>query len=286
MDAATKSYCILGNPVGHSLSPVMHNAAFKAMEINSVYTAHSVNEPDLEKAVNGIRALGVSGASVTIPFKEKIVPYLDQVTDIARMIGSVNTLFWDNDKLTGTNTDAIGFYKALSGTIAVKNRAVALFGSGGSARAVLFGSAYFGDPKKIYILARNEKKALELKQNAETVFNGVGKTVRIELVPMQSWKDIMKEIDIIVNTTPVGMVPDIRSSILKKEEIPEGVTVMDLVYRPHRTKLLLNAAARECNVVYGIDMLLYQGAEQFRLWTGKKPPLEVMKRALKKAIEG
>lgn len=286
MDAGTKSYCIIGNPVGHSFSPVMHNAAFRALSLNAVYIAHSVNQDDLEKALGGIRALGYSGASVTIPFKEKIIPFLDQLTDIARDIGSVNTLFWKDGKLTGDNTDAPGFYKALSAAVAVKKKNIAVFGSGGSARAVLFGLAYYGDPDRIFIVARNADRASDLKRNAETVFSRESRALRIETVPPAAWKDIAGETDIIVNTTPVGMVPDSRSSVLAKDDIPEDAMVMDLVYRPHRTALITNALARNCKVAYGIDMLLYQGAEQFKIWTGKKAPLEVMKRALQKAVKG
>lgn len=285
MDGATKTYCIIGNHVGRSFSPLMHNAAFKASGINAVYTAHTVAENDLEKAVNGIRALGIAGASVTIPYKEKIVPFLDEITDISRSIGSVNTLFWKEGKLTGDNTDATGFFKALSAAVVVKNKTAAIFGSGGSARAVLFGLSHCGMPKKIFIFARNGQKASELKKETELSMMNSGRSVLIETADLSSWKDVMEGVDIIVNTTPVGMAPDARSSILKKEEIPEGISVMDIVYRPHRTALLSNALARGCDVVYGIDMLLNQGAEQFRIWTGKKAPIETMKRALQKAIK-
>lgn len=281
MDASTRSYCIIGNPVSHSFSPSMHNAAFRARNIDAVYTAFQVRKDGLKDAVRGIRALGISGASVTIPFKEKIIPFLDRVTDIAKKVGSVNTVYMEDGKLVGTNTDARGFYRALTASVSVEEKNIALFGSGGSARAVLFGLFCYGKPGTVFLVARNRKKAKELRRHLILSLGAPG--FHVQLMTKEEWllkgKD---ETDIIVNTTSVGMME--KASILSKEEIPEGIAVMDIVYRPHKTVLLKNAAARNCRVVYGADMLLLQGAMQFELWTGKKAPLDVMRKALLKKI--
>jgi shikimate dehydrogenase len=281
MDSSTRTYCILGEPVSHSLSPVIQNAAFRALNLNSVYTAFEVAPKDLKSAVEGIRALGVSGASVTIPHKEKIIRHLDHLTDIAKKIGSVNTIFLKNGKLVGTNTDAPGFYQALSHTVSVEEKNIALFGSGGAARAVLFGLFYYGKPGSVSLVARNLKKAGELRWHLVRSLGAAG--LHVQVMTREEWLEQKEDTDIIINTTSVGMT-DARASILSKKEMPEGITVMDIVYRPHRTLLLRNALSRNCRVVYGIEMLLRQGAEQFALWTGKKAPLEVMRKALKKEI--
>lgn len=284
IDALTKVYCIIGNPVKHSFSPAMHNAAFKKEGINAVYVAFEVTE--LEMAVRGIKALGICGASVTIPHKINIIPCLDEVSEIARMIGSVNTLVNKEGKIFGTNTDAEGFYKALSLKTEVNNKNIALFGAGGAGRAILFALFYYAKPAKVFLLDTDKEKQKSLKENIDREFlSGKHKTeIKLETIEKDAWSKIKDKVDIIINATPIGMEPDYNFSILTLEEIPHGCTVMDIVYHPHKTRLLQYAEERKCRIVYGIDMLLYQGVLQFELWTGRKAPIEVMRRALEEKV--
>jgi shikimate dehydrogenase len=283
IDSQTQLYCIIGSPVRHSFSPNIHNAAFQALGLNAVYTAFDVS--DLESAVRGIRALGIAGASVTIPHKVDVIPYLDEVSDIAKMIGSVNTIVNDQGRLTGTNTDAFGFYQALTEKTDITDKTIAVFGAGGSGKAICFSLFYHGGPGMVYIVGSKSGRKEALRDRIRTAFSETKKADgKIESVERENWKDIQSRADIIINATPLGMDPDIGTSPLTPDEIPEGKVVMDIVYNPGETLLLKHAAKKGCKLVHGIDMLLYQGAKQFELWTGKPAPVSVMRDALNKAV--
>jgi shikimate dehydrogenase len=280
IDAATKLYCIIGNPIKHSFSPAIHNAAFQKLGINAVYTAFEVS--DLRNAIAGIKALGISGASVTIPHKVAIIPFLDEVSDIAGMIGSVNTIVNNNGKLAGANTDAYGFYHSLSLETIVDEKTIAVIGSGGSARAACFALFYYARPKKLIILARNASSREEIKNNLLQKFPGLD-TSQIETADISIWKIWKDKIDIVVNTTPIGMKPDVNSSPLDLESMPENRIAMDLIYNPAETLFLKRAKDKKCVAISGIEMLLHQGIQQFEIWTEEKAPVEVMRKALKKS---
>jgi shikimate dehydrogenase len=301
INTGTRLYCIIGNPVKHSFSPALHNAAFEALGINAIYTAFEVS--DLSGAMAGFRALGIAGASVTIPHKIAVMPFLDSVSEIAGITGAVNTIINNNGKLEGTNTDAIGLFKALRNHTEIDGKTIAVLGSGGSARAACFALLYYALPHKVIILARNRNTREELKAQ---LIKGIlpvkeYKEDCLETRSISDWEKIKNSVDIIINTTPVGMVHNTTpvgmveiptpvgmapndESILNKDQIPEDIVVMDIVYRPHKTKLLQYASEKGCRVVFGIEMLLYQGVEQFALWTGLEAPIPVMKEALRTAI--
>ncbi len=281
IDSSTRVFCIIGNPVRQSFSPAMHNAAFINKGINAVYTAFEVQ--DLAAAVKGIRALGIAGASVTIPYKVDIIPMIDRVTDIASMIGSVNTLIVKDGILTGDNTDAAGFYSAISSRTDIKGKRIALFGAGGAGRAILFSLFYYSEPAAVFLLDSDKKKGKDLRNN---IHDSIGAASPIEPLEIKDWKSVRDSLDIIINATPVGMEPDAESSVIPEPEITESCVLMDIVYHPHETALIRSAKRRGCRVVYGADMLLYQGALQFELWTGQKASLEVMKKALEEKIYG
>ncbi len=284
IDASTKVFCIIGNPVRHSFSPALHNAAFQKAGLNAVYTAFEVF--NVEDALKGMKAMGISGASVTIPHKMSVIPYIDEVTDIAGMIGSVNTLIMKDNKIKGDNTDAPGFFRALSEKTKADNKTIAVFGAGGAGRAILFALFYYSSPSKVYILDTDAKRREGLKENICRGFKQKKdfETGKVEAIANEKWGDIKGSIDIIIHATPMGMEPDNNSSVLTEDDIPEGRVLMDIVYHPHETKLIQNAKRKKCRIVYGIDMLLYQGALQFELWTGLKAPVGTMRKALNKKV--
>ena len=288
INASTDVYCIIGNPVRHSFSPFIHNAAFRKLKINAVYVAFEIK--NIKEAVKGIKSLGIKGASVTIPFKTEIIEYVDEISDIANLIGAVNTIINTGERLVADNTDAFGFYQSLKNYTQITERKVAIFGSGGSARAGIFSLFYYDNPCQVYLVARNTNAREKLKKEIIRNFKSFGKNVENKLFSLgfEEWKKIKDEVDILVNTTPVGMTPDVSSSILTKEDMPQNKVVMDIVYNPFCTTFLKIAKEKNCKIIYGMDMLILQAAKQFELWTNKKAPISVMKKSFlknKRSIE-
>jgi len=263
MDSATSLYGIFGNPVGHSLSPVMHNSAFAAACYNGVYLAFKVI--DIGTAVNGIRALGIKGVSVTIPHKVSVIDFLDDVDEQARLIGAVNTVINRKGVLKGYNSDGLGAVKALTEKTVVRDRDVVILGAGGSARAVGFGVISEGG--RVTIVNRTVEKGERLARELGAEFH-----------PLSDIKKI--DAPILINTTSVGMSPHVNEIPVKEEMLDMGMVVMDIVYNPVKTRLLKTAEAMGCQTIDGVAMLVYQGAFQFELWTGMEAPIDVMKKAV------
>jgi len=261
----TKVYGVLGQPVRHSLSPVMHNAAFAALGIDAVYLPMPVD--DIADAIRGLRALGLAGASVTIPFKEAVMPYLDDLDPTSREIGAVNTIKIEETTegrfLHGSNTDWLGVVHALQEVTALKDKHVVVLGSGGSARAVGFGLLDAG--AKVTLCSRNPQKGQELASRLRCLW-----------VPL-SMVDSLRG-DILVNTTSVGMNSD--ESPMPPFTLHHYDVVMDIIYSPLRTRLLRDAAMAGCKIIHGLEMLLFQGVAQFELWTERKAPVAAMRQAL------
>jgi len=266
----TKVYGVLGQPVRHSLSPVMHNAAFVAQGIDAVYLPMPVD--DIADAMRGIRALGLAGVSITIPFKEAVIPYLDSIDATSRKIGAVNTVKIEDTKdgrfLHGSNTDWIGVIGALREATTLKDKHVVVLGSGGSARAVGFGLIAAG--AKVALCSRNADKGQELASRLRCLW-----------VPL-AMVDALRG-HILVNTTSVGMNSD--ESLIQPFTLHHYDVVMDIIYSPLHTRLLRDGAMAGCKVVNGLEMLLFQGVAQWELWTGKKAPVDVMRQALLDVIE-
>jgi len=260
INAKTEHYCVIGNPVFHSLSPLMHNLAFQECHYNGVYTACEVS--DLKSAVKGIRALGIKGVSVTIPHKINIMHYLDDIEESAERIGAVNTVLNVDGKLTGYNTDCMGIVHSLQEKTEIINKKVAVIGSGGAARAAGFGIIKEG--ADVLVVNRTEKRGTSLADDLGCAY-----------MNLQEFNG--DNIDIIINTTPVGMHPEIDKSPLEDDRLNTCSVVMDIIYNPIKTKLLELAEKKGCEIVSGVSMFAYQGAEQFRLWTGIKPPVDKMK---------
>lgn len=267
INGKTALYGIIGNPVSHSLSPAMHNAAFAELGENSVYLPFQVH--DIRAAMEAIKTLGVKGVSVTIPYKEAVIPLLDETEDIARRIGAVNTIAVQEidgrKRLCGSNTDWVGATRALAGTVELSGASVVLLGAGGSARAIGFGLLQLG--ARVVLCSRTEARGRALAAELGCVWHPLPDAAALEA-------------EILINATSVGMRPAEHLSPVPPEMLPRFQVVMDIVYAPLETRLLQAAKAAGCQVINGLEMLLYQGVAQFELWTGKPAPVEVMRRQL------
>jgi shikimate dehydrogenase len=272
INAQTKLYCIFGSPVAHSLSPAMQNAAFASMGLNAVYLAFEPSGP--ADAVAAMKSLPIHGASVTIPFKTGLLRHLDAVDPLARKIGAINTLHNMNGTITGYTTDGYGAMRALQrGGASVKGSRTLIIGNGGSARAIAFTMLQEG--ARVVIAGRNPERITALASDLRTHHNGVDH-ILLEAVDSK----FTRRIDIIINATPVGMEPRSEELPISPDVLHPEHAVMDIVYAPILTRLLMEAGARGCRTISGIDMLLYQGTRQFEIWTGLEAPEAVMMAAL------
>ncbi|MDI6842221.1 MAG: shikimate dehydrogenase [Methanothermobacter wolfeii] len=266
---------IIGHPLSHSLSPQMHNAAFRSLDMDWVYVPFPVRPEKLGRAVRGLEALNVRGVNVTIPHKEAVIEYVDELHETASLIGAVNTLEFDDGTVRGYNTDADGCLRALEEVTSVRNSSVLILGAGGAARACAFRLALAG-ASGILILNRTPERAHSL---AGDIWEKLGFDVSsggYDLIP-----EAAVDADIIIDTTPVGMHPHTDDEALVTAELMhEGMVVYDLVYNPVRTVLLREAEKASAVPVSGLKMLVYQGAESFRIWTGRKAPVDVMEEAV------
>lgn len=273
---------IIGRPVAHSLSPLMHNRAFAHLNMDWTYVRFEVADDRVQEAVAGLRALSVRGVNVTIPHKTAVIPFLDRLTPEAAAIGAVNTIIHDAGDLIGDNTDGIGFVRSLvdEAEFDPKGTRVLVVGAGGAARAVAVALARAG-AARIVVANRTAKKARELAQLVEQ-HGSVGKAVglhRDEIAPELSG------VDVLVQTTSLGMAGD-PSLPVDADLLHPGLLVTDIVYTPLETPLLRAAKQRGCRVLPGWGMLLYQGVEAFERWTDVEAPVDVMKEALLEALTG
>lgn len=267
----TRVFGILGWPVEHSLSPSMHNAAFKKLKLDCCYVSFPVSPENLKNAVEAIRALNIAGVNVTVPHKENIIPLLDELSEEAAFIGAVNTVTNKNSRLTGYNTDGRGFMKSLSESkISLKNKNVLVIGAGGASRAICF---YLAQKTKSLSLCDIDKsRADKLSADLQKINPNVNSTHQITNTD---------DFDIIINSTPLGLKKNDPLPIDKRLLKPRHV-VYDLIYK--NTKLLETASKKGCKTISGIAMLLWQGVFAFEIWTGKKPPVNSMRSALLKNL--
>lgn len=263
----TRVYGIIGDPVGHSLSPAMQNAAFQARRVNAIYVPFLVR--DLRDFISAVGPLGVAGFSITLPHKQAILRYLDRCDPLAAQIGAVNTVAIRAGKLYGYNTDYIGVLRALEPHVRLRGSRILIVGAGGAARAAAFALARA--EAGVFICARRRQRAIEL-----------AKVVRGEAIERDDLRRM--RFDAIVNATPVGMHPSVDDSPLDARDLNCRV-VFDMIYRPRETRLLQLAAKRGIRTVPGIDMLVTQGIAQWVLWTGRRAPAGVMRRAAIRALE-
>lgn len=277
INAQTQLCGLLGNPVDHSLSPAIHNAAFRQLGLNFVYLAFPVQ--DLEGAIRGIRALGhIRGLSVTIPHKVSVLPLLDSIETTAKHIGSVNTIVKDRGMLVGSNTDASGALQALQqGGVVLSGQRVVILGSGGAARAIAFGLCVEGKIGHLTLLGIDDQERTALAKDL------IAKTpiqLHDSSLTPTTLQSALAQATLLIHCTPIGMHPKIGESCVPKHLLHHELTVMDIVYNPLHTQLLQDAQAAGCRTIQGIDMFLHQAIGQFELWTGESAPIEVMRTVL------
>ena len=281
IDGNTTLCAVIGDPVEHSLSPCMHNAAYQALHLDFVYVAFRVK--DVGKALQGMRGLGIRGLSVTIPHKVEVMKYLDEITPLAKNIGAVNTVIHEQGRLLGTNTDGLGALNAMEQQENVNGKTVAVLGVGGAARGVAFTLACERHPHRIFFLYRREDHDM-----AQSLIADLQAQSRVPLSAAALDSDEMREMlqtsDILIHTTPIGMSPHVDECLVEESMLDERHLVFDVIYNPAKTLLLQRAERRGARILNGVPMFVNQGAEQFRLWTGREAPTDVMRAAVEKAL--
>ena len=273
----TKLTGLLGSPVAHSLSPKMHNTAFRSLRLDYVYLCFDVKEAQLADAVNGLKACGVRGFNLTMPLKNRMMDLLDDCTPAASLIRAVNTVVNEDGRLIGYNTDGSGFLQSLeeSGT-SVKGRRMVLLGAGGAASAIAVQTALEGAAQLDLFLRMSSRFLSGSAALADELNRKTDCRVRmLDLEDEALLEERIRDADILVNATPVGMEPDTDRCLIRDAGmLSPSLTVADIIYHPRTTKLLAVAKEAGCRICPGTGMLLHQGAEAFRLWTGKEMPLD------------
>lgn len=275
----TKLLGVMGHPITHSLSPVMHNAALAKLGIDAVYVPLAVAPTDLPAAIAGLAALGFAGVNLTIPHKQAVMPLLVEVSDLARAVGAVNTIWPTERGWAGTNTDVEGFLAPLKPLERNWSQGKALIlGNGGAARAVVAGCAQLGF-SQIQVVGRDRPKLEAFRQSWQS--SPLPASVTIHL-----WEDLpelLPQASLVVNTTPIGMHPHNQESPLSNELLerwPADAIAYDLIYTPRPTRFLEQAATQGAMAIDGLEMLIYQGAAAFQIWLGQPAPVAVMRQAL------
>lgn len=274
INVETKFCGIIGNPVEHSLSPAIHNAAFRRLGLNYVYLAWRVES--IGDAIRGLRALGnFRGASVTIPHKVSAVPFLDEIEPTARQIGAINTIVLEQGRLIGFNTDATGALRALrEGGATLAGQRIVMMGSGGSARAIAFALAVESKADTLMLLGVDDKERVALARDLRAK---TSVTVEEYSLDERALGRTVPDAQVLIHCTPVGMSPRADATCVPAALLHPGITVMDVVYNPRETKLLKEAKKSGCKTISGIEMFLNQAVAQFELWTNQSAPVDVMR---------
>jgi shikimate dehydrogenase len=273
MPISTKTYCIIGDPIHHSLSPTMQNAAFAAKGLNCTYIAFRVPEAELKESIESLRSINIAGFNVTSPHKTSVMRYLDELEHTAKKATAVNTVNNIEGIFRGYNTDVYGFIEPLrKRQVDFRGMHVLLLGSGGAARSVVAALAEENGIAKVLIANRDLRRAEEIANL------GAGLGMKSEVLPLAGVQDVSPVCDLIVNATTLGM--NNESSLIDYPHIQKGCIVYDMVYRPLVTDLIENAKYAQASVVYGYEMLIEQGAKAFEVWTGLSAPKDAMKKNL------
>jgi len=272
---------VIGDPVEHSVSPAMHNAAFKKMGLDYWYVPFRVKPEKLAEAIAGMRALNIRGLNVTLPHKVAVIPFLDELDPLAEKISAVNTIVNEGGTLTGYNTDATGFLQALlESGVEPKGKNVVILGAGGASRAISFILAERGS--NLVIVNRTLDKARELAGRLSDIFRRETRALKLDEENLTS---VLEEADILVNTTSVGMSPNIDETPVSPTLFKPNLIVFDVVYNPSQTRLLTEAEQAGAKTISGIEMLVWQGASAFEKWTGLKAPAELMREEVIKVLK-
>jgi shikimate dehydrogenase len=283
MNSQTIMTGLFGHPVGHSLSPLMHNRAFETCRLNYRYAAFDVAPGQVREAVAAIRALGMRGVNVTIPHKVAVMEYLDEIDREALFIGAVNTIVNEDGKLIGYNTDGRGYVRSLveETNVDLPSQSAVLLGAGGAARGVAVALLMAG-LSSLTIANRTVDKAEQLAEQIQNVHPDA----RIRVIPLADVPAVLQESTLLVQTTSIGMHPQVDASPVEAEALHGGLLVSDLIYNPLNTKLLQEAKAKGARIHQGVGMFIYQGALSFEYWTGQPAPVEAMREVVMRALSG
>ena len=274
-----KLFAVLGDPIGHSMSPVMHNDLFAFYNIDAVYLPFQVKEEDLLDAVKGLKALGVGGFNVTVPHKSKIIPFLDGIDELAANIGAVNTVVNEDGQLIGYNTDGPGFLKGLNALLPkIAGQKVLIIGAGGAARAIYFTLAK-ENPHKLDIANRTIERALGL-------INDCSYFVSSRACSIDEAQKSLGEYDLVIQTTMIGMSPKVYEQPIDLNHLRKQAVFCDIIYNPLETQFLKEAQQNGAIIQNGLDMFVYQGALAFEKWTGIFPDVQRMRENVLKQLGG
>lgn len=266
---------VIGNPIEHTLSPTIHNAAFEALKLDFAFLPFKVRAAEVGNAMSGVRAFGIHGLNVTMPHKKTVIKYLDEIDPVVKAIASANTILNKDGRLLGFNTDGIGALNALKQNgVEPRGKKVLLLGAGGAAKAIAYALSQEAD--ELVILNRTANLAKELAILLKQKFN---KKITADALSSIAIKDSLADANVLINATSVGMKPDANQTPVAPQWLKPDLAVMDIVYNPFETKLAKDAKEAGAKVVSGVEMLIYQGAVSFEIWTACKAPVEVMRKS-------
>lgn len=270
---------VMGDPIIHSKSPVMHKAALKALGIPGNYVPLHVKPQGLEGAIQAVRSLCFRGVNVTIPHKVEVMNYLDHIDEGAARVGAVNTIVNDNGVLTGFNTDGIGYVRSLKEEACpnLNGKKIVVLGAGGAARGIIHALTY-EQPGRISVVNRTASKAVGIAEEWSSLAD-------IHGFSESEAKEAVESADVLINTTSVGMHPNVSDLPVPREWIPEGIVVSDLIYNPLTTELLHSSIQKGCTIHGGLGMFVNQGAYALEYWTGLAAPVEIMKEAVLRSFK-
>ncbi|MGG0158759.1 shikimate dehydrogenase [Bacillus velezensis] len=273
-------YGVIGNPIGHSMSPDIHNAALQDKNINGQYFAFQVEPRHLKDAVNGIKALGICGVNVTVPHKVAIMEHLDEIHESAKVLGAVNTVKREGDRLIGYNTDGDGFYKSLVKVLdkPISELSILMIGAGGAARAI-FTTIVRREPKQFDVCNRTPEKA-------ESLISAAPSFQQKRALTLKEAENQLEQYDVIIHTTSVGMYPKTDAVPLSLERAKTGAIVCDIVYNPIQTAFLKEAEKRGLTTLDGVGMFVEQAALSFKLWTEQEPDSSLMRAIVEGKLGG
>lgn len=270
INGQTKLAAVIANPIKHSLSPFIHNLAFEHVQKNGVYLAFEIEQEALETTISGIRSLDMYGANLSMPYKEPALACMDEISEVAKLTGAINTIVNQDGHLFGTTTDGIGFFKSVK-NFTVKDSEIVVIGAGGAARAII-AEAILQGAKQVTVYNRTYKPELFKHYPG-----------KISMKPLKELQNLSG--DLLINTTSVGM-DSISMPLPPDLDIPNNMIVADVIYQPIETPLLKFAKSKGNQTVNGLGMLLYQAAESFKLWTAKEMPTELIGPELEKKVYG
>lgn len=270
INGQTRLAAVIANPIKHSLSPLIHNFAFQQLNENGVYLAFEIGEQDLQITIASIKSLEMYGANLSMPYKEAALPYMDELSEVAKLTGAINTIVNQDGRLVGTSTDGLGFFKSLKDFV-IKDSEITVIGAGGAARAIIAEAALQG-AGKITVYNRTYKPDLFAGYPGEIIFKPLSELRRLTG-------------DLLINTTSVGM-DGMSMPIPSDMKLPKDMIVADVIYKPIETPLIKYAKLQGNQTVNGLGMLLYQAAESFKLWTGKVMPTDLIWPKLEEKVYG